>query len=68
MERAEQLINLKVFDKSNQQLLDINCPAMALISMFTILYCPEVEHIVTVTWPNGHSITTDLSNPKCWSF
>lgn len=68
MEYAEQVINVKVFDKEDKQVYEIDCPSLALMSMYMLFYCPETEYRVKMTWPNGHTVTTALSNPHCWSY
>jgi hypothetical protein len=68
MEYSDQSINVKVFDKEDNQVYEIDCPSLALMSVFLLFFCPTTEHKMKMTWPNGHCITTILSNPNCWSY
>lgn len=68
MEYADQSINVKVFDKKDNQVYEIDCPSLALMSMYMLFYCPTTEYKVKMTWPNGYSVTTALSHPNCWSY
>lgn len=66
MEYIDQVIHVEVYNELNELIYTIDCPSLALMSMYMLWYCPTTTNRVKMTWPNGETITTALSNPSCW--
>lgn len=67
MEASDQIINFKVYDKTGNLVYDLDSFPHIFASYFTLFYSPLNEFSVKVTWPNGKTLTTPVSNKNSYA-